>query len=176
MTNRIFDGYRGLTGNPPALPCPRPPVDTAAHSGGDPKQGAGAQKIPLSVIPPAVLFEIGAAMAEGAIKYDPHNWRTSGGVVVSTYINACLRHLLAFAMGEDIDPDTVAADGTGGVSHLAKAMASAAVLRDAILHGQAIDDRPPPTDPAIIAALTLAYRGMVPRAEAARAKLATPKP
>lgn len=169
MTTRIFDGYRGPTGPAPVLPCPRPPVDTAARPAGiDPKQGAGQKKIPLSVIPPAVLLELGAAMGEGAIKYGPHNWRCSGGVVVSTYLNGCLRHLLAYAMGEDTDPDTAAPDGSGGVSHLVKAMASAAVLRDAILHGVAIDDRPPASPPGLIADLTAAYLGMVPRAMAAR--------
>lgn len=135
----------------------------------NPKQAAGAAKIPLSVIPPAVLLELGAAMAEGAVKYGPHNWRESGGVAVSTYLNGCLRHLLAYAMGEDIDPDTIAPDGSGGVSHLVKAMASAAVLRDAQLHGQAIDDRPAASPPGTIATLTAAYRGLLPRAEAARA-------
>lgn len=157
-------------------PSPRPTTGLTppalAPRGADPKQGAGAQKIPLSAFPFAVLFEAAASAGEGKIKYGFHNWRSSGGVVMTTYIDACLRHLMAFAMGEDIDPDTVGEDGTGGFSHLAKLIASAAVLRDAMLHGQAIDDRPPPTDPAIIAALTLAYRGMVPRAEAARAKLA----
>jgi len=110
-------------------------------------------------------------MGEGAIKYGAHNWRTSGGVVASTYVNACLRHLLAFAMGEDIDPDTAGEDGQGGFSHLAKLIASAAVLRDAQLHGAATDDRPPKSDPALIAQITAAYQAMRPRAEAARAKL-----
>ena len=145
----------GVTRRPPLKPV-------------DPKGAAGAAKVPLSVVPPAVLLEMGAAMGEGAIKYGPHNWRASGGVVASTYVNACLRHLLAFMMGEDVDPDTVAPDGTGGVSHLVKMMASAAVLRDAQLHGVAADDRPAPSPPALIDAMNATYRGLTLRATAAR--------
>jgi len=154
-----------------ATPFPPPPMRPA---GVDPKQAAGAAKVPLSVLPAAVVLEAGAALGEGAVKYGPHNWRTSGGVVASTYINGCLRHLLAFAMGEDIDPDTTAPDGSGGLSHLAKLIASAMVLRDAQLHGVAHDDRPPPSPPELIRHITAAYCGLIPRAEAARDNLKGP--
>lgn len=137
----------------------------------DPKQSAGAAKIPVFAFPPGVLMEASAAVGEGMVKYGPHNWATSGGVCMSTYISGCFRHLLAFAMGEDIDPDTVAEDGSGGISHLSKLIASAAVLRDAQLRGVAADDRPPAYPPETIAELTKVWQGLVPRAEAARAKL-----
>ncbi|WP_138469167.1 dATP/dGTP diphosphohydrolase domain-containing protein [Poseidonocella sp. HB161398] len=150
------------------------PLTPSAPRGFDPKQGAGAAKVPMAVVPWAVVLEMAAAMGEGGIKYGPHNWRASGGVCASTYLAACFRHLIAFAMGEDLDPDTLAEDGGGGVSHLAKMMASAAVLRDAMLHGTATDDRPAASPPDIIREITAAYCGLIPRAEAARAKLKDP--
>lgn len=140
-------------------------IQTTGH---DPKRTAGSVKLPMAVLPWAVILELSAAMGEGAIKYDPHNWRESGGVCASTYLAGCFRHLIAYALGEDIDPDTLAPDGSGGVSHLTKLMASAAVLRDATLHGVAHDDRPPPSPPDLIQQLTAAYTGLVPGAREAR--------
>lgn len=128
----------------------------------DPKGLAGAKKIPMCCIPPAVELEMGAAMAEGGIKYGAHNWRNSGGVCATTYVAAARRHLIAWMMGEDLDPHS-----GGGISHLTKAMASLAVLRDAQMHGEMIDNRPPPSPPEMIDQITAAYLDMLPVAAAA---------
>lgn len=111
----------------------------------DPKQEAGMRKVPFQTLPMAVLAEMAVAHGEGAAKYGRHNWR-EGRVIASTYYGATLRHLCAWIEGEDIDPDS-------GLSHLTKAMTSLAVLRDAQIQGTAIDDRPRPSPPDLIANL-----------------------
>lgn len=106
----------------------------------NPKDAIGAKKPPLSTISMPVLFEVGAAMLEGACKYRRHNYRVAG-VRASVYFDATMRHLAAWWEGEDLDPDS-------GVHHVTKAIASLCVLRDAMLQGKLdIDDRPPPADP-----------------------------
>lgn len=86
-------------------------------------------------IPVVVLWEVGAAMLEGARKYGRHNFRAEG-VLVSTYIGAAKGHIDQFVEGEDIDSDS-------GLHHLSKAIASLMVLRDGMLNNKCVDDRPP---------------------------------
>lgn len=106
--------------------------------GDNPKHAAGKTKSTTHVVPQVVMHELGLAMLEGAIKYGPYNWRTAG-IVTSAYYDAARRHLDAWWEGEDIDPDS-------GVSHLIKAMACMAVMRDAEIQGMVhVDDRPPKT-------------------------------
>lgn len=114
----------------------------------DPKQGAGMAKIPFMALPRAVIAELAVAHGEGAAKYGRHNWR-KGEVLASTYYAAAERHLTAWIEGEDIDPDS-------GLSHLTKAMASLAVLRDAMICGTMMDDRPPSPPADFIAGLNRA--------------------
>jgi hypothetical protein len=101
----------------------------------NPKDGIGAKKVPMTVVPFGVLSELAVAMLEGATKYGRHNYRVSGARS-SIYIDAAMRHLMRWWEGEDIDPDS-------GVSHIVKAIASLTVLRDAQLNDKAVDDRPP---------------------------------
>lgn len=105
----------------------------------NPKDSIGSKKPPLSMIPCPVLFEIGAAMLEGACKYRRHNYRIAG-VRSSVYYDAAMRHLMRFWEGEDIDPDS-------GLHHVTKAIASLIVLRDSQMIGNVDDDRPPPSNP-----------------------------
>lgn len=101
----------------------------------NPKDACGFSKTPLSTISGPVLFELGIAMLEGAFKYGRHNYRASG-VRASIYYDAAMRHLISWWEGEDIDPDS-------GISHLVKAMACMAVIRDAQIQNNWVDDRPP---------------------------------
>lgn len=101
----------------------------------NPKDAIGSSKPALSVIPCPVLFEVGAAMTEGAAKYRRHNYRIAG-VRHSIYYDAAMRHLMAFWEGEDIDPDS-------GIHHISKAIAGLVVLRDSMMQGNDQDDRPP---------------------------------
>lgn len=101
----------------------------------NPKAAFGDAKPPTSTIPQPVMYELGLAMLEGALKYGRHNYRIAG-VRMSTYYDACRRHLDAWWEGEDIDPES-------GLPHLIKAMACLAVIRDAQMLDKVTDDRPP---------------------------------
>jgi len=71
--------------------------------------------------------------AHGAEKYGERNWREQP-ILASTYEGAILRHFLAWAQGEDIDPDS-------GRNHLYHIRACCAVVLDSMEHGTLIDDR-----------------------------------
>ena len=101
----------------------------------NPKDAIGCGKPPLSVLPCNVLFEVGAAMLEGACKYRRHNYRVAG-VRASIYYDATMRHMMSWWEGEDADPDS-------GVHHVTKAIAGLMVLRDAMMNDMVTDDRPP---------------------------------
>lgn len=101
----------------------------------NPKDAVGIKKVPFSTVPMEVVAEIGLGMMEGAMKYGRHNYRTIG-VRGSVYFDATMRHLVSWWEGEDIDPDS-------GLSHISKALASLAVLRDAMINDKLTDDRPP---------------------------------
>lgn len=101
----------------------------------NPKDAVGSKKPPMSTVSGPVLQEVGVAMLEGALKYGRHNYRVAG-VRSSVYYDALFRHMIAWWEGEDIDPDS-------GVSHLSKAIAGLAVLRDAQINNMLNDDRPP---------------------------------
>lgn len=102
----------------------------------NPKDAIGSSKVPpFSMVPQRVVGELGLALLEGACKYGRHNYR-GAGVRASVYVDALQRHLAAWWEGQDVDPDS-------GLSHLVKAMACLAVLRDSQLQGNWTDDRPP---------------------------------
>jgi hypothetical protein len=103
----------------------------------NPKDAVGTKKIPSTTRSSAVDMEVGVGMLEGARKYGRHNYRVAG-VRASVYIDATKRHLDKWwDFGEDIDPDS-------GLSHITKAICSLYVLRDAMINGMYVDDRPPP--------------------------------
>lgn len=114
-----------------------------------PKVAVGNTKVPmLSVIPATALVRMARALQYGAFfaprkdaeprGYGPHNW-TYDRITYMKYIDASMRHLACAADREDLDPDT----GAMFVGHLEEAMASIAILIDAIEHGTCDDDRPP---------------------------------
>lgn len=101
----------------------------------NPKDIVGVRKAPMSTVPAPVLAELGVAMLEGAAKYGRHNYRAVG-VRASVYYDATMRHLMAWWEGQDLDPYS-------GMSHITKAIASLAVLRDSMIQGKMTDDRAP---------------------------------
>lgn len=102
----------------------------------NPKYACGIRKVPYSVIPAPAMAEVGVALLEGALKYGRHNYRVAG-VRASVYYDAvCARHLALWWEGEDIDPDS-------GLHHITKAIAGLLVLRDSMMRGNWVDDRPP---------------------------------
>lgn len=103
----------------------------------NPKDAVGIKKVPFSVLSMPVIAEVGLALLEGARKYGRHNYRVSG-VRASVYVDAAGRHLSAFWEGEDTDPGSK-------LSHITKAIAGLVVLRDSMIQGNWVDDRPPPS-------------------------------
>lgn len=103
----------------------------------NPKEAFGSRKAGLSTISRPVLYEVGLAMLEGALKYGRHNYRIAG-VRASTYFDACGRHMDAWWEGQDIDPDSKAK-----LHHITKAIAGLTVIRDSMIMGNWTDDRPP---------------------------------
>jgi len=100
----------------------------------NPKDIIGMKKAPISTLSCPVLFEMGLGMLEGARKYGRHNYRALG-VSATVYYDATIGHLMDWFEGEDIDADS-------GLSHITKALTALHVLRDSMLMGNWIDDRP----------------------------------
>lgn len=99
---------------------------------GDLKPTTAAGKAPLDLLPWEALGPVAEAFACGARKYRRDNWRSLTSRRV--YLGAALRHLAAWAMREDTDPDS-------GLPHLAHAAASVLILLTAEIHGLGEDDR-----------------------------------
>jgi hypothetical protein len=87
----------------------------------------------MHAVPPNVLLQIGAAMAEGERKYGLFSFRETP-IAVSDYYDSTLRHLLAWYGGADIDPDS-------RLPHPIKIIAGMIVIADAMAHGTLVDDR-----------------------------------
>lgn len=105
----------------------------------NPKDAVGTKKWrQYCTVPVTIIWELGVAMLEGARKYGRHNYRVAG-VRGSVYVDAAKGHIDCWWEGEDTDPDS-------GLNHITKAMASLAVLRDAMIQNKLVDDRPPRTD------------------------------
>ena len=104
--------------------------------GVNPKDLIGTKKAPLHLVPPALAIRVAPVLALGAAKYGPFNWRQYP-VKLSVYLEAAQRHLLAFADGQDLDPES-------GEWHVAHAAACLAIVLDAEGIGHLVDDRPSP--------------------------------
>lgn len=72
-------------------------------------------------------------MMDGARKYGPYNWRDNA-VLARVYIAAAIRHINMWAAGEELADDS-------SVHHLGHAIACMAILLDAQVTGNLIDDR-----------------------------------
>ena len=112
------------------------PLKTSSSKATNPKDPLGSKKWrQYTCVPTTVIWELGVAMLEGALKYGRHNYRASG-VRASVYVDAAKGHIDSFWEGEDIDEES-------GLCHITKAIASLVVLRDGMIHGNWNDDRPP---------------------------------
>jgi hypothetical protein len=90
-----------------------------------------------SQIPPDVLWELAEHYGKGNAKYPDSedgkpNWQRGYSWRLS--VDALMRHLLAFLMGEDIDPET-------GSSHLIAVIWHCMTLRWFQLNGKGTDYR-----------------------------------
>lgn len=98
----------------------------------EPANKLDGDKVPLDLLPFEALEELGRVLGHGARKYAAHNWRK--GMSWSRPLAASLRHIFAFARGEDIDADS-------GAHHLACAMCEMAFLLTYALTKTGNDDR-----------------------------------
>lgn len=89
-------------------------------------------KPPLGLISRRAVEEEAAVMEFGANKYGTHNWRD--GMDFSRLVDSALRHVYAFADGEDTDPES-------GLSHLAHARCNLAFLLEYQGRQVGTDDR-----------------------------------
>lgn len=115
----------------------RPVGQQNAGAGVNPKDLIGSTKVDLALIPASALVACALAMTDGALKYDPYNWRETGKPVQArTYVSANLRHVFSWFDGrEELSGDAL-------VHHLGHAMACCAILIDAQACGQLVDNRP----------------------------------
>lgn len=90
-------------------------------------------KDPMEYLIWEVLMDDAVVHKHGADKYGVRNWRIDE-ILTSTYEGAIMRHFLAWAKGEDIDPDS-------GKPHLTHIRACCAIIMDAQAHGKLVDDR-----------------------------------
>lgn len=86
----------------------------------------------MDLLPFAALTEVAHVMTFGAQKYAPYNWQ---GLSVSRLFGASLRHLWAWWLGEDDDPET-------GRPHLAHAACCVLMVLEQTLFRREYDDRP----------------------------------
>lgn len=86
----------------------------------------------MSLIPGCAIEAEARVLTIGAGRYGVHNWRR--GFHWSRLIDAAMRHLVAFADGEDHDPCT-------GESHIAHLRCCTGFLLEHIEYGLGVDDR-----------------------------------
>ena len=70
-------------------------------------------KVRMDLLCPIAMEELAKVLTFGAKKYSAWNW--AKGINTSRLIGAALRHIFAYAKGEDRDPET-------GLHHIAHAM------------------------------------------------------
>lgn len=86
----------------------------------------------ITLIPREAVEGCAKALTYGAKKYGRHNFRE--GIAFSRLADACMRHLLAYMDGENIDDES-------GNNHLDHAMASLAMLQYMHYNKTNFDDR-----------------------------------
>lgn len=100
----------------------------------NPKDLIAAKKLSLTKFPAVAILHANHAMADGAVKYGPYNWRDKP-IPASIYVDACKRHLEPWFDGEETADDS-------GVHHLGHALGCIGIVLDAQESGMLIDDRP----------------------------------
>lgn len=89
----------------------------------------------MALIPSEVLFDIATVFGFGAKKYGINNWRKDGHCTdFSRTYSSIQRHLAAWNMGEDTDPES-------GMSHLAHATTQLMILMVHQMEHPESDDR-----------------------------------
>lgn len=135
----------------------KPEVDT------NPKRQYGMKSVPLNLWSPLASAYGALGLYNGSLKYGQGNYKATP-VEASIYIAAAMRHLAAWAEGQEFDP-------ADGVPNLGGVLANIAILIDARAAGTLIDDRQIPGGyvkemealKAIVANLQVLHAGKTPR-------------
>jgi hypothetical protein len=88
-------------------------------------------KPPVSLILSRALLEVAKVSEFGAKKYEPHNYRK--GMKWSFFIDAAMRHLIKYTIGERIDEES-------GLSHLSHIAWNILALLEYEVEGLGTDD------------------------------------
>jgi hypothetical protein len=99
----------------------------------NPKEKFGNKKPPLTQFPLSAQIHATIALFDGMLKYGWRNWRDQP-VQSQTYIEAAMRHLRLYEVGENYARDTK-------VHNLGAVIACCAILIDSELYGTMIDNR-----------------------------------
>lgn len=109
---------------PPVTALPLPERDQSM------KKDSGKPRMEL--IDWGFIEETAKVLGFGAAKYEEHGWRK--GMKVSRVIGSLFRHAIAFAMGQDKDPES-------GLSHLGHVGCNLMFLVAYMRDNPALDDR-----------------------------------
>lgn len=90
-------------------------------------------KLRYDLLPWESVDEVVKVLNYGAAKYSPNNWR--GGFEWGRVFAAATRHLKAWWLGEDLDPES-------GLHHLAHCSCDILFLLSYVLWKKGSDDRP----------------------------------
>lgn len=111
------------------VPMDEPVVEADTN----PKKQYGLASIPLNLWSPLASAYGALGLYNGSLKYGTANFANTK-VEASIYIAAAMRHLSAFAAGEEFDP-------ADGVPNLGGVLANVAIILEARAAGTLIDDR-----------------------------------
>lgn len=107
--------------------------DTNSAESTNPKRQFGLASIPLHLWSPLASAYGSLGLYNGSLKYGRNNFKATP-VEASIYIAAAMRHLSAWAEGEEYDP-------ADGVPNLGGVLANIAILLEARAAGTLVDDR-----------------------------------
>ena len=99
----------------------------------NPKDALGLMKAPIGLYPNAARILTSLVFAQSAPEYGEFNWRNNP-VLLSVYLDAADRHLIALRAGEDCDPKSK-------LPHIAHINACTAIIIEAASLGMLVDDR-----------------------------------
>ena len=108
-------------------------VEVQQVSDTNPKKQYGVSSVPLNMWSPLASAYGSLALYNGSLKYGKANFANTP-VEASIYVAAAMRHLLAWACGQEDDP-------ADGVPNLGGVLANVAILLESRAEGMLIDDR-----------------------------------